>query len=69
MLHRAYEKNNIKLIKLLIEKGASINDTDKYDNTILHKACKKNNVELVKFLIEKVFQREKLNVLKIVIKI
>jgi len=52
-LHRAYEKNNIKLIKLLIEKGANINDTDKYDNTILHKACKENNVELIKFLIKK----------------
>jgi len=53
MLHRAYEKNNINIIKLLLENKADINYTDKNDNTILHKACKENNVELAKFLIKK----------------
>ena len=43
-----------KLIKLLLEKGANINDQDKYGYTVLIWACiMNNNIEAIKLLIEK----------------
>jgi ankyrin repeat protein len=49
-LCRAVSQNNMEMVKLLLENGASPNETDKYPP--LFYALSNNNTEMVKFLIE-----------------
>ena len=42
-----------KLIKLLIEKGADLNDQDKNGYTPLMWACKYNHTEIIELLLDK----------------
>lgn len=43
----------LRIVELLIEKGADLDLADETGSTPLHKACKRGNLKLVKFLIEK----------------
>ena len=54
-LHRAaWNNSNAEVVKILIEKGASVNALDGNKQTPLHKAAYNNsNAEVVKILIEK----------------
>lgn len=48
-----YLENNIKIIILLIDNGANINNVDQLGNTCLHYACLMNLLDLVELLITK----------------
>lgn len=52
-LHLSILKNDEKLTKELLEKGADINETDEYGNTALHIAVIKNIPKMVQLLIKK----------------
>lgn len=52
-LHVAANKGNIKLVKLLLSKGANVNAVDKDGETPLREAAKGGNIDTVKYLIEK----------------
>ena len=51
-LHIAAERNQLDVVKYLIEKGASIDLKDKNNETPLHIAVLNGNLEIVKCLIE-----------------
>jgi ankyrin repeat protein len=48
----ACDKNNIEIVKLLIENGSAINIQNNDGFTALMYACEKDNIEIVKLLIE-----------------
>ena len=48
---RSDEPINLKILKLLIEKGANINKADSLGNTLLMTACKLGKIESVKILL------------------
>ncbi len=48
----AARKNQLELVKLLILKGANINDANAFGKTPLHYAVVNENVEMIKFLID-----------------
>lgn len=52
LLLEASNKNDILIIKKLIEKGININSTDYDKRTALHIATSSNNLEIVKFLVD-----------------
>lgn len=53
-LYRACDRANLELVKLLVSKGAKINEKSGYSNqTPLFEAMYPDNYELVKFLLEK----------------
>lgn len=39
LLHRAVQKNNVEIVKLLLENGANVNAQTKTQDTSLHLAC------------------------------
>ena len=46
-------RGNLKVVKLLVERSADVNDKDREEVTILHYAIHSDNPELIKYLIEK----------------
>jgi hypothetical protein len=52
-LHLPFFISNIEIVKLLLDKGADVNLTDKYGNTPLHLAASDGHIEIVKLLLEK----------------
>lgn len=53
LLHLMVEKNNVKLVKLLLKKGAPIDQRDEQGRTPLHLAAASGKIELVAFLLSK----------------
>ena len=51
VVHMAAKNPDIRIIKLLVERGADVNVTDVYDNTPLCYAAKKNALEMVLYLV------------------
>ncbi len=51
IVHIAAENPDIRVIKLLVERGADVNVMDIYDNTPLYYAAEKNTLEMVEFLV------------------
>jgi len=51
-LHSAVAKENYKLCKILLEKGANVNASQMQNVTALHSAVHRGNLELTKLLIE-----------------
>ena len=49
--HTAAENPDIRIIKLLVERGADVNVLDFYDNTPLYYAAGNNTLEMVKYLV------------------
>ena len=49
----ANEKNSIRIVNLLLEKGVDVNITDRYNNTALLTAVKNGKHDVVKLLLEK----------------
>jgi len=63
LLYHAVEKEDIKLIKLLIQLGCDINHVSRHDkDTVLHYAYFQKNREIISILIENGADREKLNI-------
>jgi ankyrin repeat protein len=52
-LSKAAEYGNMRVVKLLLEKGADLDSEDKHGQTPLLLASRKGNVEVVKLLLEK----------------
>ncbi len=52
-MHWAAFKGRIEIFKLLLEKGADFNLTDKYGNTPLNSAVFNGHIQIVKLLLEK----------------
>ena len=52
-LHEAASSGFLNVVKLLVDKGANINQVSFHDETPLHVACKKGHFDIVKFLVEK----------------
>lgn len=52
ILHEAVNKDNIEMVKLLVENGVDVNKENEYSYTPLHLAVEKNNIEIVRFLVE-----------------
>ena len=52
-LYIASERNNIELVKLLLEKGADVNGESMGKNTALHIASEKNNLFIANYLLKK----------------
>jgi len=50
-LYVACHKNNLKIVKFLLENGANINKSNKDGATVLFFACYRNNLEMVKLLL------------------
>ena len=53
LLNYAAIYNNIDIVKLLVEAGASVNIANDDDETPLHTAVYRGNIDIVKYLIEK----------------
>lgn len=51
-LHRAIQKNNIEIIRLLLNRNANLNVTDDSGQTPLMLACELNNTNLVSFFLQ-----------------
>ena len=51
-LHYAIRLNKFDIIKILVEKGADVNETDEMEETPLHYAYAFNNKLVINFLIE-----------------
>ncbi len=47
------QKNGFDILKLLVEKGAGLEETDNYGRTALHFVVKNGHMECLKILIEK----------------
>jgi len=63
LLYHAVEKENIKLIELLIQLGCDINHVSRHDkDTVLHYAYFQKNREIISILIKNGADREKLNI-------
>ena len=45
-------KNNLDIVKLLVDQGAKIKATDEIKEIPLHKAARNDKVEIVKYLLE-----------------
>lgn len=52
-LHMAAIKGDLRIVELLVAKGARIGTLNHEQQTPLHKACLFNNTECVKFLLER----------------
>ena len=50
LVHAIKEHNYDKVVDLIINKGANVNDIDQFGNTPLHEACRKGNMKIVAFL-------------------
>jgi len=50
-LHKAIDKNDIKIVKLLIKRGADLNIQDRSKRTPLYRAVEKGRLEVVKVLV------------------
>jgi ankyrin repeat protein len=59
-LHHAIEKNNIEIVKMLIEKGADVDAVDSREKPAIVAAVENGNIEIIKILLEK---NVKLNVI------
>ncbi|MBR0459569.1 MAG: ankyrin repeat domain-containing protein [Victivallales bacterium] len=51
IVHMAAENPDIRIIKLLVERGADVNVTDSYANTPLYYAARRNTLEMVWYLV------------------
>ena len=51
-LFKAIEKDNLEIVKYMIENGADVNAKDDYENTALILASRKGRFEIVKYLVE-----------------
>ena len=51
MVHMAAENPDIRIIKLLVERGADVNVTDFFANPPLYYAAEKNTLEMVQYLV------------------
>jgi len=62
-LYHAVEKEDIQLIKLLIQLDCDINHVSRHDkDAVLHYACFQKNREIISILIENTVDRKKLNI-------
>lgn len=52
-LHAAYQCGNYHIVKLLINRGASVDIVGNFGRTLLHKACMEGNYKIVEILIDK----------------
>jgi len=52
-LHMAAVKGDLRIVELLVEKGAEVEVLTHDQQTPLHKACLYNNVECIKFLLDR----------------
>jgi ankyrin repeat protein len=52
LLSIACRKNNISLVKRLLERGIDPNKKDEFGYTALHSACSVGNLELINLLLE-----------------
>jgi len=50
LLHQAVCHNNIQIVKYLIDHGADLDQTDKYNSTPLHDACRNGDINTIKYL-------------------
>ena len=51
IVHMAAENPDIRIIKLLVERGADVNVMDVYDSTPLFYAARENTLEMVRYLV------------------
>ncbi len=51
-LYLAVEKNNFKIVQLLLDNGADVNYTGDGHDHIIHAACQNNNLDMLKLLLE-----------------
>ena len=51
-LHQIIIKNNLDIVRLLINNGANINIQDFYGNTCLHYAISEKNIEIIKLILK-----------------
>ena len=51
IVHMAAENPDIRIIKLLVERGADVNVMDVYDSTPLYYAARENTLEMVRYLV------------------
>lgn len=50
-LEAAFSKGRTRIMEMLIEAGANVNQKGRAGMTLLHRACQKNDVEMIKFLV------------------
>jgi ankyrin repeat protein len=51
-LHKASSGGHVSLVKLLIDKGATVNVKDKHSGTPLHRACEQGHLDVVRTLLQ-----------------
>lgn len=51
-LHKASSGGHVKLVKLLVDKGASVNVRDRQIWTPLHRACEQGHLEVIQMLLQ-----------------
>eukprot|EP00184_Porphyridium_aerugineum_P004572 CAMPEP_0184693138 /NCGR_PEP_ID=MMETSP0313-20130426/1420_1 /TAXON_ID=2792 /ORGANISM="Porphyridium aerugineum, Strain SAG 1380-2" /LENGTH=103 /DNA_ID=CAMNT_0027151111 /DNA_START=269 /DNA_END=577 /DNA_ORIENTATION=- len=54
VLHIASSNGNENVVKLLLDQGAIVNDTNYFGNTVLHLAARYGHENIVKLLLDKV---------------
>ena len=55
-LHMAATHGYVKIVKMLIERGADLHSCDNDMMTPLHFACQEGNTEIVQMILEKGFE-------------
>lgn len=53
VIHYAARQGDLNRVKLLVEKGADVNEKDDYRSSVLHYAVESGNLELALYLVEK----------------
>ena len=53
VIHYAARQGDLNRVKLLVEKGADVNEKDYYRSSALHYAVESGNLELAQYLVEK----------------
>ena len=53
VIHYAARQGDLNRVKLLVEKGADVNEKDDYRSSVLHYAVESGNLEVVQYLVEK----------------